>query len=295
MDHLTSPEFVRRLQLLREKLAPLMGRLEFFSAAPRGRLTTPEIDSHRPYAQGEDLRYIDWNLYARLDRFFIKTVVAEEEGLLHLLVDTSTSMRNPHPEKQPRSLEIAAGIAYLILSAGNQLAVHSWADRLLLTRQYNRGESETHDLLHQLSTLPVGGETDLGATLANLRRISRGHIFRTIIISDLLEINGYFQQLEFLQAQGARVGIIQTLNPLEISPRLRGHLALVDPETGNRKTRVVGYRTLRTYRKAVADFHRETEEAFSRMDIPFLRASSLTGFEDSVIRFMTLPGWRGGR
>jgi uncharacterized protein (DUF58 family) len=270
-----------------------MGRLEFFRTSPKGKLTTPEIDSHRPYAQGEDLRYIDWNLYARLDRFFLKTVVTEEEGLLHLLVDTSASMRRPHGEKQLRSLEIAAGIAYLILSAGNQLVVHAWADRLLLTRQYHRGEADTTDLLRQLSTLPVGEETDLGASLANLRRTSTGQNIRTIIISDLLETNGYVQQVEFLQAQGARVGVIQTLNPQEILPRLRGHLALVDPETGNRENRVVGYRTLRTYREAVAGFHKKTEDTFTRLRVPFLRTSSLADFEDSVIRFMILPGWRG--
>jgi uncharacterized protein (DUF58 family) len=272
-----------------------MGRLEFFRTSPRGRLTTPEIDSHRPYAQGEDLRYIDWNLYARLDKFFLKTVVAEEEGLLHLLVDTSASMRNPHAEKQLRSLEITAGIAYLILSAGNQLALHSWANRLLLTKQYNRGESETLNLLQQLSTLPHGEETDLGTSLANLQKTSTGHNVRTIIVSDLLETNGYSRQLELLQAQGARVGVIQILNPRELSPRLRGHLALVDPETGHRRDRVVGFQTLRTYRKTVAEFHRETEETFSRMSIPFLRTSSMANFEDTVLKFMTLPGWRGNK
>lgn len=300
MDYLISPEFIRRLQLLREKLAPLMGRLEFFRTSPSGRLTTPEIDSHRSYAQGEDLRYIDWNLYARLDKFFLKTMVAEEEGLLHLLVDTSLSMKAPHIEKQVRSLEIAAGIAYLILSAGNQLALHSWADRLLLSRKYNRGESDTPDLLHQLSTMPSGGKTDLGTSLKNLQGTSTGQNIRTIIISDLLETdqletNGYFRQLELLQAQGARVGVIQVLNSREVSPRLRGHLALIDPETGQRRDQVIGYQALRSYRKTVTEFHQKTEEKFSRLNIPFLRTSSMANFEDTVLQFMTLPGWRGDK
>jgi uncharacterized protein (DUF58 family) len=270
-----------------------MGKLEFFHSSSRGRITTPEIDSHRPYAQGEDPRYIDWNLFARLDRFFLKTVVTEEEGILHLVVDTSSSMRRPYDIKHRTSLEITAGIAYLLLSSGNQLAIHSCSDRIVQSRGFDMGEQDTQALLHYLSTITVGNETNLGRALTNLSNIQRGHNVRTIIISDLIDLGGYIQQLNILQTRGIKVGAIQILHPEEIRPRFRGNIRFVDPETGQRNKQLIGYRKLRSMREAVSRFHLQTNSAFEQYGIPFLRVSSQFPFEKAVIQFMSKPGWRG--
>lgn len=293
MDYLTSENFLKRLRKLLEKLSPLMGKLEFFQTSSRGRVTTPEIDSHRPYAQGEDPRYIDWNLFARLDRFFLKTVVTEEEGVLHLVVDTSGSMRKPWNEKHQSSMEITAGIAYLLLASGNQLAIHSCSDRIVESRSFDMGEKDTQALLHHLSTINVGDETDLGGALANLIRIQSGQNVRTIIISDLIDLGEYIQQINLLQGRGIRVGVIQILHPEEIRPRFRGNIRFVDPETGEKKKQLVGYRKLRSLRETVSQFNQRTKSMFEQHGIPFLRVSSQVPFERAVIDFMSKPGWRG--
>lgn len=294
MEYLLSQPFLRRLQLLREKLIPLMDRMEFFRTSLKGSHTTPEIESHRPYAQGEDVRYIDWNLYARLDRFFIKTVLSEEEGLLHLVVDTSASMRDPYPGKQESSLELATGIAYLILASGNQLVVHSCSDKLIQSLEYFRGEKDTSQMLRQMTSMPLGDRTDLGASLSGLIKLARGNSIRTILITDLLDLSGYLEQMEHLQAQGARLGIIQILHPGEVRPVFKGNLMLVDPETGERTRQTVGYRKLQNFRQRISAHLKDTEAALRSRNIPYLRASSNSDFEKTVIQFMTLPGWRGG-
>jgi len=285
--------FLRRLQLLREKLAPLMHKMEFFRASPSGNFTTPEIESHRQYAQGDDVRYIDWNLYARLDRFFIKTVVAEEEGLLHLVVDTSASMRTPYPAKQERSLELATGIAYLILASGNQLVVHSCSDKLNQSLEFLKGEKDTPHVIHHIASMPEGSETNLGASLSGLVKHANGNRIRTILITDLLDLNGYLEQMDRLQAQGTRIGVIQLLHPQEILPVFRGNLMLIDPETGKKIKQTVGHRKLQNFRQHITAYLKNIEEAFRARGIPYLCASSESNFEETVLEFMTLPGWRG--
>jgi uncharacterized protein (DUF58 family) len=293
LDYLQSRMFLRRLQHLWEKLAPLMNKLEFFRTSPSGHHTTPEIESHRPYAQGEDIRYIDWNLYARLDRFFIKTVVSEEEGLLHLVVDTSASMQNPHSAKHNRSLEIATGIAYLILASGSRLAVHACSDKLIQSHEYADGENDTPLMIHHMVSMPRGGMTDLGASLSGLFNLAHGYSIRTILITDLLDLNGYIEQIDRLKAQGARLGVIQLLHPREILPVFKGNFLFVDPETGERMKQTVGYRKLQSVRKGIKAHLLSTEEQFKSRSIPYLLASSQSDFEDTVLNFMTLPGWRG--
>ena len=270
-----------------------MHKLEFFRASPRGPFSTPEIESYRPYAQGDDVRYIDWNLYARLDRFFIKTVVSEEEGLLHLVVDTSASMRNPYPSKQDRSLELATGIAYLILASDNQLVVHSCSDKLIQSLEFLRGEKDTPLMIHHMASMPEGDETNLGTSLSGLIKLARGNSIRTILITDLLDLNGYLEQMDHLKAQGARIGIIQLLHPQEILPTFKGNLMLVDPETGKRIKQTVGHRKLQNFRQNIMAYLKDTEEEFKARNIPYLRASSESDFEETVLKFMTLPGWRG--
>ena len=270
-----------------------MDKLEFFRGSSRGRFTTPEIDSHRPYVQGDDPRYIDWNLYARLDRFFIKTVVTEEEGLLHLVLDTSASMRQPHGSKQQCSLEIAAGISYLLLSSGNQLVIHSTGDRILQTRHFQRGEQQLMPLLMHLSNITHGRETDLGQVISGLNSFRSGQNVRTILLSDFIDLKEYLPQLNVLRTGGVRVGAIQVLHPREITPQFRGRIRFVDPETGKETQRLVGYRKLRSIRSTVTRFHDETSEAFKQQRIPFHRTSSLSPFEKAIIDFMSEPGWRG--
>lgn len=273
-------------------MAPIIGKLELLQPSSRGNHTTPEMESHRPYAQGEDLRYVDWNLYARMDRFFIKTFSTEEEGLLNLVVDTSASMRDPYPEKRDRSLEIATGIAYLILFSGNKLVVHSCSDRLIKSIEFMGGERDSSRLIQNMASLPQGQQTDLNANLSALGSLPLNSSSRIILITDLLDVQSYFQQIDRLRARGSVIGAIQILHPREIIPAFRGNLMFVDSETGEKKFQTVGYRKLQRFRQTIKNHLTETENRFGSRHIPYLRVSTQSDFESTVLKFMTLPGWR---
>ncbi|MDF1525476.1 MAG: DUF58 domain-containing protein [bacterium] len=280
---------------MRDRLSSVLHRFEFFRATPTGHMVTPETDSYRPYAPGDDPRYIDWSIYARQDRYFIKTVVREDEGIIHLFVDSSGSMRSPHVSKYHRCLETAAGIGYLALLTGNQVILHSWSDRILLTRSYEEGESSTLDFLQQLETLPSGSETDLGQSLEQLRNLGEKSPSRLLVISDFIEKRSYWEQLNLLKAAGSRLAAIRIMHEREVAPRLRGHYQISDPESGRQVRRLIGYRLQKEYRKTINTFMRETEESFHQQRVPFLNSTTRSPFEELVLNFFHLPSWNGWR
>ncbi|UCG38835.1 MAG: DUF58 domain-containing protein, partial [bacterium] len=288
---LLAPTFLKRLHRLRDRLGGLLHRFEFLRPTPAGQLVTPEPESHRPYTPGDDPRYIDWNIYARQERFFVKTVVREQEGVVHLLVDASASMTTPHPEKRRRAVETAAGIGYLALLAGNEVTLHSWSDRLMTTRSFDQGERDAPDLLGRLSNLPQGLTTDLGRSLEQVRQPWRHPSSRLLIISDFIETGPFWEQFDLLARGGSRPAAMQVLHEEEARPRIRGLVRLTDPETGRQSVRVVGHRRLREYRESMKRFLSRTDERFALARVPFMRAYCEKPFEELVVEFFKLPAW----
>jgi uncharacterized protein (DUF58 family) len=292
---LLTPSFLRRLHLLRDRISGILRKFELYRTAPTGHLVTPEADSHRPYTPGDDPRYIDWSIYARQERFFVKTVVREDEGVVRILVDTSSSMRSPHASKFQRGLEAAAALGYLALLAGNQMVLHPFSDHLLLTKSYDQGEKDTFDLLHQLQTLPQGSRTDLGRALKQLEGVERETSSRTVIISDFIDKGPYWEQIKILRSRGAALAAIQMIHAREISPRLRGYLQIQDPETDLQVTKLIGHRLKKEYQASVENFLHDTSSRFHEMGIPFLRKTTETPFEELVLEFFKLHSWNTWR
>ncbi len=288
---LLTPSFLRRLHHLRDRLSSSLARFEFFRTSPTGNLVTPETESHRPYSPGDDPRYIDWSIYARQERYLIKTVVREAEGVVHLLVDTSRSMGDPYPGKYHRYLETAAAIGYLALVAGNQVVLSSFSEQILLTRSFEKGENSAHGFLQQMQTLPRGSETDLNRSLEQLRGLLKDSFSRILIFSDFIDRKPYWENLHVLAATGSRLAALRILDEREKRPRLKGPLRMIDTESGRHVLRLVGHQLMKEYREGIRTFFRETEESFVRNRIPFMGASSDSSFEEIVLDFFLMPSW----
>jgi uncharacterized protein (DUF58 family) len=82
-----------------------------------------EFADFRPYSSGDDFRRIDWNAYARLERFFIKLFIEEEDLTVHLLVDTSKSMDWGNPNKLEYAIRSAGALGYIARSARRSAAI----------------------------------------------------------------------------------------------------------------------------------------------------------------------------
>jgi len=292
MEHLATRDFLTRLRQLRERLSKSLYRLDASHAAPSGKGVLPEVETHRPYALGDDPRHIDWNLYARFDRFFVKSMLKEEEGLVLLLVDTSRSMRSPYPEKERLATEVAAALGYLYLCAGNRVGVVPWAERIFRVSEPVRGEAELMKLLRTLSGMTEGTTTDLGKALAGVLATGKVRHAAAVVVSDFIDPGEYRKKIDYLVANEVSLGALQILHPAEKGLDVRGNVELVDPESGLVVRRVVGYSQARELRRRVRAFLDSTAAFLGSRAERFALTETSVRFETAVERYL-VSGRRG--
>ena len=202
-----------------------------------------EFADYRNYTPGDDLRRIDWNIYARLDRPFVKLFEEEEDLSVTILLDGSRSMDWPAPSDLGRgpegdlhkfnyALRLAAGLGAVALDAGDQLSVVFLQDgRVAADFGPSRGGASLARLFGFLEGLHPGGQTDLNTALRQaLVKPRRPGL--VILISDLLSAEGYESGLREWLGRGHQAALIHVLAPYELDPPLAGDLQLVDVETG---------------------------------------------------------------
>lgn len=193
-----------------------------------------EFADYRNYTPGDDLRRVDWNLFARLDRPYVKLHHEEEDLALHLLVDASRSMDwgSGEANKLRYALRLAAALSQVALSAGDQVALTLLgADGDHSNYGPARGNHHFLPLLNFLESRVAGGALDLLEAVRAFVRLPR-RIGLAILISDLYLAEGSNSVLHELQGRGHEVVVLHVLSEDELQPALAGDLRLVDSETG---------------------------------------------------------------
>ena len=195
-----------------------------------------EFADYRNYVPGDDLRQLDWNIYARLERPFIKLLEDEEDLTVHLILDASASMDfPPEGEADQQKLlfakRIFAGLAYVSLTSNDRLILSAVNDGGKATFGPVRGRGRGIAMLRFIQDLGAVGITDLNIMLEDYARRTRRPGL-TLIISDMFSPTGYVDGLNALLSRGHEVAFLHVLAPEEITPPLVGDLRLIDVETG---------------------------------------------------------------
>jgi uncharacterized protein (DUF58 family) len=197
--------------------------------------TSIEFADYRDYTRGDDLRRVDWNVYARLERPFVKLLEEEEDLAVHILVDTSRSMDYGEGEqhKFTYAQRLGAALGYIALSAGDRLTVAA-LNGGAPGAQFGpaRGQGHALRLLRYLESLAPAGATHPDAALRNYALGARRPGL-LLLLSDLFSPAGYQAGLGQLQGRGHEVAVLHVLAPDELDPPLAGDLRLIDSETGN--------------------------------------------------------------
>lgn len=238
--------FLRRLERLailsRRAMA---GQMQGERRSPK-RGQSVEFADFRPYTPGDDVRRIDWNAYARLERFFLKLFVEEEDLTVHLLLDASRSMDWGQPNKLRYALRAAGALGYVALAGLDRATATVLAgtgNGPGREREHyfppHRGKQQAHALFEFLSGVEAAGAADLGRALTRYaaRSTQPGPL---ILLSDLFEAGGHAPGpapawtagLHALAARGYEVTLLHILSPDEVEPPLEGDLKLIDSETG---------------------------------------------------------------
>ena len=206
-----------------------------------------EFADYRDYTPGDDLRQLDWNVYARLERLFVKLFIEEEDITVTLLVDTSASMASGHPAKLLFAKRAAAALGYIALASEDRVAVSALAGRASRRRASMRGSGRIFRLLSDLSAIePADGPTDLVAAArhAAAQLHGRGVV---VLVSDLLD-PAADRIIRELAATGSELIVLHVLSPDELDPPLDGDLRLVDVETGEGLDVTVDLATIDAYK-----------------------------------------------
>lgn len=283
LDELLDPGFLKRLEYL-EFVAKKITGGEF-----RGDRRSPSIGhavefrDHRTYAPGDDIRYIDWNVYLRLDELHLKEFEAEESIAIALVVDVSDSMDFGLHNKRDYAVRMAAALGYVGLSHFEtvQLATHPAAAR----QAPMRGKGQRRAFLERLAALPTGGRGSLSETLKSLPGPSRGTQL-VAVISDFYDEAGFETALGVLRARRARALAIHLVDPLEMRPDLGGTVRLRDLETGRETLLEADPGTLARYRREF-DLHLARVERFCLdAEFGFARVDTSIPFDASVLSIL---------
>ena len=284
-DDLLDPRLLARLERVDVRSSKMFpGKLQGERRSKK-RGQSVEFDDYRNYAPGDDLRFVDWNVYARLDRLFIKLFLEEEDLALHLIVDASASMHTGSPSKALAVARIAVALGYIGLVNNNRVTVSMFGApgmEQIARLPDMRGRRHTRRLSDFLLTniwpdesgtrVPVGlagPRADFEAALATIARMRVGKGVM-VLLSDMLIPHGYEAGLRALAAasgSGTRKGAggydihcLQVLSPEESNPArlmesgFSGDVRLTDVETAQAAEITIAPDLIRAYKKRLEGY-----------------------------------------
>jgi uncharacterized protein (DUF58 family) len=249
-----------------------------------------EFQDYRPYVMGDDLRYVDWNIYSRLDKLLLKLFVEEEDLCLHLLVDGSASMGFGQPKKLDYALQVAGALGYIGLTNLERVALAHFSGELTRMLRPRRGRGQMLPLLDFLSTIQAEGPTNLNGCLANYALRSRVPGV-AVLLTDLLDPGGYADGLKALLRRRFEVFVLHVVSEEELHPSLRGDLTLLDSEGGTSREVSVDRGALERYQERLQGHFAEVERFCAHHRIDYLRTSTAVPFQDLILRHLRRGGF----
>jgi len=248
-----------------------------------------EFAEHREYVPGDDFRSIDWNLYGRLERLFVRLYEEEEDLPVYTMFDVSNSMAEGSPVKMLHAFKIASALTYVVLASLDRATMIPFSGPMELNPP-GRGKGRMFKLFHLIKQSELGGVTDLAAASRSFvfRRPRRGTV---ILISDFLSTAGYEEAINLLRYHKYRVIVIQTMSPQEINPKLTGDLELYDVETNETKSVTVTAGLIKAYKAELDNFVNGIRNYCQDRSIPYFFTPSDEKLEDIMLGLFRRGGF----
>lgn len=214
-----------------------------------------EFKDFRPYSPGDDFRAIDWTIYRRLGRVFLRLFEETEDLPVYLCCDVSRSMFLEDPPRARAGLRCALALAAVALDQHDTVGLFPFAEDLRIALRPQAGKGRILRFAHILGALEPGGETDLARSMASLEalRLREGLV---VVISDFFDRGGLDAVLPALKRLRHRLLLVQLLRPGDRDPTVSGDLELRDCESGLRTTVSITPRLLEAYRRSWQAFER---------------------------------------
>lgn len=303
LGQLFQPRFLQRLESLRlSARKPTWGNRAGGAFTINRRGTSLEFADFTEYTWGDDFRNIDWSIYGRLEKLFIKTFKEEVELNVYLLVDATASMGLPKEDKKFAFVrDLATALAYVGLSNHNIVRVAAMGgrtkrgrgDERILQTAASQSRGGIFAQRHFLDELQPLGEADFATWVERYCYAARAFGGTAIVISDwMMEQDAWTRGLNFLRFRNLDVKVIQVLSRWELEPqRMLGHGLVVDAETGRAMSLHTGQLGAPQLTAAIQE-HNERLRRFCRMNrLGFAQASTRSSVEEFILREMLKLGF----
>ncbi len=248
-----------------------------------------EFADFRNYVAGDDLRLIDWNLYARLDKLIVKLFLEEEDLHFYTLLDASRSMGFGDPTKLQYAKQLAAALGFIGLVRSDRVVIETLGQSAQQRSPTWRGRQSVRRMVETLEKIEPTEEVSLveGVKRFCMRNHGKGIV---VLISDLMDKEGYEAALRYLVAQRVDVYVIQVLSQEEIDPSVAGDLRLVDCEDGDIAEITVSAPLLARYKKTLDGFTHGAQEFCSRRGMNYLLAHNQLPVKDLMSNYLRRRG-----
>jgi uncharacterized protein (DUF58 family) len=286
---LLDPEFLHKLEqleLVSRKI--FVGRMKGERKSKR-RGSSVEFAEHRNYAVGDDLRHIDWNVYGRLDKLFLKLFLEEEDLHVYTLLDTSLSMDFGTPTKLHYGKQVAAALAFVGLVNHDRVILDAFASKLDQGIPSVRGRSQMWRVIDYLEHLTSSGESNLKAVAREfaIRHAGKGVV---VVISDFMDKHGYEDALRYLLARNMDIFVIHLLSQEEVNPELVGDLRLVDVEDEDVTEITMSAPLLKRYKDNLNAFVAGLKDWCTRRGITYIFTTNQYPFEKLILNYLRERG-----
>lgn len=292
LEDLINAELISRLEAL-----DLTSKRVFFGKLKGERRSkkrgqSVEFADHRPYVRGDDIRHIDWNIFARLDQLFLKLFLEEEDLSLQLVIDCSASSDCGEPSKFLFMQKAVMALGYVGLVNLNRVTATAMGDGpggLVSAIRDLRGKRRTHDLAKWVCSLEPRGYFSFKDAAERIMLTRRGKGLM-LIFSDFLYKEGYEEGLRRLVGHGYDVYVVQVMSPDELDPKITGDLRLKDVEDFDTAEVTISAPLLKRYKATLGAYCQQLNAFCMRRDMNMMTVRSDTPIDVLVLDYLRKRG-----
>lgn len=288
-ESLLDPDFMTRLEQLEIVSRKIHASRQKGERQSRRKGDSAEFADYRNYVIGDDLRHIDWNVYARLDRLFLKLFLEEEDLNVSVLVDVSKSMDSGEPSKALYAKRVAAAMAYIGLCNYDRVTLCAYHDNIAGYQHGLRGRRMMAQVVKFLEDIPVEGKSHFAAVARQfaLRQTQKGVV---LLLSDFMDKGGFEEGFRYLLGRQMDIYVLQILSPQEVEPDLTGDLRLVDVEDDDVAEITVSKPLLDKYKANLQAYCESIRLYCTQRGVSYYLAITKHPFETLVLNYLRQRG-----
>jgi uncharacterized protein (DUF58 family) len=249
-----------------------------------------EFADHRDYVEGDDFRFVDWNVYQRFGKLLLRLYEEEEDLSIHFLVDCSLSMGFGGGRKFDQARRLAAALAYVGLANLDRVGIMGVSDEVISQMQPTRGKARIFKVFQFLRDLEPSGTTNLGDALGTFvaQHKRRG---LAVLISDLYDPAGFARGINVLRYNRFEPYVVHIVDPADGKPPLRGDVHVYDCETGDEREVTITDSLLERMETAYRDYLQEIQRFCVKNHVGYFSAEVDAPFEELVLRVFRRGGF----